>query len=313
MFGTTASSKEQKEFEKWLVESDESKEKEVALQELWASVDAAPDKAVYNSLRQVRGRITDSRRKKHIGSLPLQSIVRVAVVVLLFVSAAAGAYWLFDSPSLVLAKQTKIIVHKGERKQVFLPDGSVVWINADSELTYGSDFNTTTRTVYLCGEANFKVKKDPECPFIVETNSMRIEALGTEFNVMAYANDVKTTASLHSGKIQIDLKSVEASESYILTPNQQLEYDTEHKTVTQTSSENSSAEWVSGKLIFQGATLKEIIQALERHYNVSIMINQGESTDLYYIKFVQGESIQEAMRALEEMIDGLSYELGMVN
>ena len=90
------------------------------------------------------------------------------------------------------------------RKEIQLPDGSIVWINAQSTLIYEKKFLGIERNVLLLGEAFFKVKKDPEKPFVVNTHAINIKVLGTEFNVSAYPDNKNIITTLQDGSIDIN-------------------------------------------------------------------------------------------------------------
>jgi ferric-dicitrate binding protein FerR (iron transport regulator) len=191
-----------------------------------------------------------------------------------------------------------------------LPDNSQAWVNAGSMLIYPEKFSGDTRTVYLNGEANFSVAKDPEKPFIVSTNRINIEALGTVFNVQAYLDLPKITATLEEGKIRVETKS-EHPQSLILLPNEQITYD--HKTqllVKKTVDARRVAMWKEGYLIFQEASLVEILRALEKRYNIVAQFDSGKYEGrTYTVRFSPEESLQETLDVLKEIIGGFNYKI----
>src|SRR5690606_36229691 len=94
---------------------------------------------------------------------------------------------------------------RGGQYQVSLPDGTKVWLNADSKLYYPRAFSGNTRTVQMEGEAYFEVAKDEQKPFIVQTNRQKVEVLGTHFNVNAYSEEPISAVSLLEGKVKVSL------------------------------------------------------------------------------------------------------------
>ena len=94
--------------------------------------------------------------------------------------------------------------------QVILPDGTEVILNSKTTLLYPEQFRGDTRSVYLIGEADFKVKPDKEHPFIVKSNGFQVTALGTEFNVEAYADDACLPATLLSGSVRVEFNNLQS-------------------------------------------------------------------------------------------------------
>ena len=110
----------------------------------------------------------------------------------------------------------ELFVPYGESRQVILPDGSQVWVDAGSLLVYPKDFtDTETRTVYLTGEASFTVRKNTEKPFIVKTTYLDVQALGTVFTVASYPADSCTSTILGRGECQSGCKGRRTPAGYL--------------------------------------------------------------------------------------------------
>ena len=101
---------------------------------------------------------------------------------------------------------SEIIVPKGEKSHLILPDGSKVYLNSDSYLKYPAVFTKSERKVVLIGEAFFEIAKDQSHPFIVETKKFNVKVTGTSFNLLAYDNDLESSVTLHTGKVVIEKK-----------------------------------------------------------------------------------------------------------
>lgn len=164
-----------------------------------------------------------------------------------------------------------VTAERGQRAGVTLPDGTLVWLNSGSSITYTSDYGDKTRYVSLDGEASFAVAKDPGHPFVVEARGVTTEALGTEFNISAYATDDILTASLYEGSIRVNYSDA----STILKPHQQVSIDLRDMTATVTSDDTgmSEAPWRRDELTFDGQSLDEIAIMLGRVYNTEIQID----------------------------------------
>ncbi|MGH2644379.1 MAG: FecR family protein, partial [Chitinophagaceae bacterium] len=118
-------------------------------------------------------------------------------------------------------KQYEIVAEGGIKKHIELPDGTDVWLNADSKLSYNNEFNDKNRDIYLDGEAYFQVKKDASAPFTVNAGGITIKVLGTVFNVSAYKTDPDIQTTLISGKVQVSLND-DPGKKIILTPHEKL-------------------------------------------------------------------------------------------
>lgn len=155
----------------------------------------------------------------------------------------------------------------GETYKLRLPDGSLVWLNAASSLTYtASLIERGKRTVRLNGEGYFQVAKDKAHPFIVESNGQQIEVLGTHFNVSAYGDDPQTKTTLEEGSIKI----ASGAERRILKPNQQAILSEKGIQVKEIDAELALA-WKSGFFLFDRESLESIMIKVARWYDVEVM------------------------------------------
>jgi ferric-dicitrate binding protein FerR (iron transport regulator) len=177
---------------------------ESVMGKIWEETDAVADESTLRDLKALHSRI----RKAKI--IPL--LRRIAAVVLLPLAGAALMYWHMPEQQEVSPEWMECFVPGAERKEVTLPDGTHVWLNSGSVLIYDKEFHGKARMLYLNGEAIFNVARNREKPFIVKTNYMNIEALGTVFNVEAYSDAEYTTATLGEGKALVGLKNLESVE-----------------------------------------------------------------------------------------------------
>ena len=217
---------------------------------------------------------------------------------------------------------SQVITKPGSKTQVQLPDGSSVWLNASSHLTYDETFGKKIREVNLTGEAFFDVVKDPLHPFIIHTKAIDVKVLGTQFNVKAYPEEAFTETSLIRGSVEITVKN-RPDEKHFLKPNekmvvandlvinnndvkkpvepkelvstQSLSYDPADSIIVETS-------WVINRLIFhQNETFREMALKLERWYGVHILFADEKVADEYrpFISF-KNETITQALDILKE-------------
>lgn len=158
---------------------------------------------------------------------------------------------------------------KGETYQVRLPDGSLVWLNAASSLTYSATLiESGVRRVKLDGEGYFEIAKDKTHPFIVATEKQEIKVLGTHFNVNSYNDEPETKTSLLEGSVKIN-------EASVIKPGEQAITNSNKKTRIEEADVNSAVAWKNGKFIFEEENIESIMRKLSRWYNVEV-IYQGD-------------------------------------
>lgn len=165
---------------------------------------------------------------------------------------------------------TLVVPRKGQYTTV-LPDGTKVWLNAESSLKYPTAFTGADRIVELEGEGYFKVTHDSKHPFIVKTPNQNLKVLGTEFNLSSYTNDLSTMTTLIDGSVQLENKSGSAKQ--ILKPNQQATLTQSNYTIKMVDAEVYSA-WKDGAFRFKSTTLPDAIRQLQRWYDFEVDYSQ---------------------------------------
>jgi len=209
--------------------------------------------------------------------------------------------------------ETKTIVQtspKGKRSLINLPDGSTVWLNAESQLVYSKDFqNGNTREVFLVGEGFFDVTEDESKPFIVITSSIAIKAYGTAFNVRSYDSDKTIETTLLKGKIGISMINVEEYNGdqveTPLLPNQQAVFiKKSKKLVLQNNIEAEVySEWHAGKLYFDDKPLVEVLTIIERWYNVTIHLENPPSERCTFSAKIDNKTLREVLELFKTSTD----------
>ena len=176
-----------------------------------------------------------------------------------------------------------------------LPDGSIVWLNAGSSITFPKQFSGDIRRVKLSGEAYFDVKKSKH-PFLVETSMFTVKVLGTAFDVMAYHNEMPAV-TLDRGKVLLQTNS---SKSEYLNPGQQAVIDTLQQTISlrKVDTELYSA-WIHHQLIFKNELLQTVTKRLERWYNIEIDVNDQSLLNKRMTANIEFESIREVMELMK--------------
>lgn len=190
---------------------------------------------------------------------------------------------------------------QGSRTQMTLPDGTKVWLNAGSKISYSQSFGLVNRLVLLAGEGYFEVAHNEELSFSVESENVRVKVLGTKFNFRDYPSDAEATVSLAEGSVAMNSQQHPADEQ-LLKPGQRATVDKQTGKIRVEEYEVANAtQWTSGKLIFDGEPLQEIVKTLERSYNVKITIADNRLLTLrFYGDFLRQE------QTLSEVLDALA-------
>ena len=172
-----------------------------------------------------------------------------------------------DSLSFQGTQKHVIQIPKGGEYELILPDGTHVWINSDTKLTFPVAFDSNKREVTLAGEAYFDVTKDPKRPFMVKTANIEIKVLGTQFNVQAYPDDNKIETTLCEGSVNV----TDGELGVTLTPSQQAVYSKVTQALTTRKVDvRLYTAWKEGLFVFENKPLEEIMNTLSRWYNINV-------------------------------------------
>ena len=170
-------------------------------------------------------------------------------------------------------------IPNGGEFQVTLADGTKVWLNAGTKLTYPIAFVGKERRVRLEGEGYFEVERDENKPFIVEINGMEVKVLGTSFNLRSFAADNRSTAILVSGKIEVRTPT----ECIKLSPNQRVDLLIgENKLDVREVDAATYSAWTKGRFVFRRERLETILDDVSRWYNVTVFYEQSSVKDILF-------------------------------
>lgn len=162
-----------------------------------------------------------------------------------------------------------LIIPRGKTYRLVLEDGTKVWLNSETELSYPSRFTGSSREVKLVGEAFFEVTPNKEKPFYVMTNGMNVRVLGTSFNVSSYKDSENTSTTLVEGSVAV--KTTVGTER-IITPSERLAYNKKsHQVSVEKVDTELYTSWINGVYIFKNAPLEEILEKLQRWYDFSVV------------------------------------------
>lgn len=222
----------------------------------------------------------------------------VGKVAAIFILAFLGIrYWDLKSAEEEKTSLQSIYVPAGQRAELMLADGTKVWLNSRSTLTFPGEFTGETRDVKLDGEGYFAVARNEEQPFVVETNRYDVRVLGTEFNVIAYAEDSVWETSLLKGAVEIWKPGSDVG-TLRLEPNTMVSLK-ENKLVKGRIREPDYFLWCEGLLCFHNISVRDMMEKLKLYYGVDIVVNNQKLLQNRYTgKFRTKDGVEHVLRVL---------------
>jgi ferric-dicitrate binding protein FerR (iron transport regulator) len=227
---------------------------------------------------------------------PAYELMKAAVLILL---VWGGMQLLNERPEEEKAPPAfqTLFVPAGQRAELTLPDSSKVWLNAQSKITYPSRFEEGNRMITLDGEAYFDVKHRDKQAFIVKTKQMDIQVLGTEFSVIAYADNPVSEVALLKGSIE--LRPVCSNRSYIMKVNEHVRLNG-YKLQVYPISNYDYFKWREGLLCFDNETVENIMDKLQLYFDVTIDVKKKNILDHHYSgKFRSKDGVEQVLKVLQ--------------
>ena len=294
------------ELKAWIAESEENRVHFMKCQEIWFSAVQEQEGKYYDqekAFELFEKRVEKQKAEKRKARIPVwRGLYKYAVAILLFGFISYFSYQKGENSLRNALAEIEVEAPSGSQTRLHLPDGTTVLLNSDSRITYAQDFGVNSREVTLQGEGYFEVQKNPEKPFIVHVDDINVKVLGTVFNVRSYPEDSEIEVSLIKGKVNV-FSASETRDNVILAPDEQLTYDKRsgkmnhhHVDALQTS------QWTTGRLSFVNASVPEIMKAIERKYDVRIVIHSK-----YLDKEVFSGSISPKL-TVEEILDYMDVD-----
>jgi transmembrane sensor len=328
-----ATAEELRELDALLAESEDEVSME-ALTQLWEKT-SAPAKQATGELDEKWDRfnarldIMEAGENEACGpedpaasSTPLLKKIIKYTAYAAVVGLFAGIVYWKSVPGRTDQGITAVVAPANGVSKIILPDGSNVWLNSGSKISYRNNDENQCREVKLSGEAYFDVVKDAGHPFTVETAHFKIKVLGTAFNVRSYANDQNAEATLVRGHIELTLTK-SPDKKYVLNPSERFKLNSlpapaKSKNVKLGKSDSldfSSIElsrvqehtieglpsetlWMKSLINFDGTEFEEIASMMEHKYNVTFIFKDDEAKKLKFTGKFTNEAIEVAMREL---------------
>jgi len=275
------SEEENQQLHQWIQQSPENKKRLFAEKDIWDSYgfhsnqkryEAAPELEILKNRIEFQGRNS---------SIQLKKILQIAAILLIAFGLGWSSQFISFRPNNPIAETTmqEIFVPKGQVNQIFLADGTRIWINSETRLTLPSVFAQNERVVKLNGEAFFEVAKDKNRPFKVEVKGQQIKVFGTSFNVRAYDNSNKIETTLETGSIQL----LVGNQTTMLKPGEQSLFNkTENQLVVSKVDATTFSSWKDGRFEFQNEDLVEVFKIVERWYDVEITYDENTFRGMHF-------------------------------
>lgn len=253
------------------------RELEKILADVWEKYEGRADAPSFDEIARRLPAGTEKPRKK-----PLTRLVRWGAAAAVVAMAVMLGVTQHRNRALenFMERQVTLSVRSGEKAEVQLPDGTTVYMNAQTVVEYPSDFGLANRSLRLSGEAYFDVTKDAGRPFRVEVEGGAVEVLGTSFNVNAYPGSDIVETTLVEGAVRFTSHN---GKEVTLAPRQKAIYHRQYDllTVNPTNTQFETA-WTRGELVFRSAQFSDMMKKLEQRYGVTIhLIGNKYDSDLF--------------------------------
>ncbi|SHF88289.1 FecR family protein [Mariniphaga anaerophila] len=269
------------------------------LENKWDSSESEDVQLQFEQIRkQIRG--SSSYRKTRRLFIVLSKAAALLIVPIL----AAALYFYFTQP--VSDEMLTLSTQKGELTNVILPDGSKVWLNVDSKLSYPLNYGTKSRSLELKGEAYFEVEKNEKLPFEVTAGNVTTKALGTRFVISAYPESSEVKSSLVEGAVEVScgpsLKVLHPGQQFVLYKNRK-EY------TVKSFNKEYELGWKDKQLAFYLASFDDVIEQLEKWYNINIEYDSDSfKSETLTVRFEKNETLEQVLKVFSKA-NGFQYSV----
>lgn len=291
---------EAKEIEQWL-EIPENKLEFDRISQLWENTPNLKDAELFSADKNwtaMKQRM-DSLHKKTSKERNMH-FIRYAVAASLVIVLGLAVFFTFNSQNRKLVQYTAANVKQD--KPVILPDGTKVYLNRNTNLTYDKSFNDKTRTISLTGEAYFDVAPNSAKPFIIKTASAEIKVVGTSFNVMAYSNSDSVSVAVESGIVEMYSKADKESKLRLTKGTEGTYLKSDKKLTIANSFDSNSLAWKTNQLNFKNADITYVIASLEHAFGKEIKINSNNFRNCRLNANFNNQSLDVIFNVIEETL-----------
>jgi transmembrane sensor len=296
-----------KTLKEWCMESDDNRHYIKEKFELWfltGCEDAAERTKANSAFDRFCDRVSETKKTNH-RSITIRWIEIAAAVILILLLPMAG-YWLGGKHSYVNSDVT-VKTALGSRSELTLPDGTKVWLNSGSQITYSSSFGVKNRQLALTGEGFFDVTHNEDLPFEIVNKDFTLKVVGTKFDFKNYPTDKTATVDLMRGKVYIE--NSDRSQQLYLTPSQRMTLDKNTGQMKKVKIDISdTSDWTQGEIFFDEEKLSDIATELERCYNIKIVVEPNVRDIRFYGNFNTANSSLDEILHMISITELVKYK-----
>lgn len=285
--------------ENWL-KQDKNNQKELDdYQFIWQQVASLKEEKAVDvdaAWNKVKSKITTPNEVKVIEFTPKKRVfftpIRIAASITLLLASILAVFLSRKEAEIISLKTTN------QTLEQTLPDGSVVFLNTKTNLSYPADFEGDTREINLSGEAFFKVQRDENKPFIIHANGSDIRVLGTSFNVKAYTKNVKV--SVESGKVEFKHEKKQT----LLVKGDEAEFEAEKDTIRKsTMLDKNTFAYKTKTFVFEDSSLEHVIKVLSENYHTKIVLQNNNIKTCRLTTTFTNETLPNALTVIAETLN----------
>jgi len=271
-----------------------------AFEALWNRLSESESPEIARAAFERFGRVTC--RPAPLRRPALSAVLRIVrnAAAILVLPLLASAFWLWSRYEQTEPSYLEYAVAQGQTDSLRLPDNTLVWLNAGSRIIYPERFGRSARQVFFSGEGYFDVAREADKPFVLTAGGVRVQVLGTQFNITSYEEMKSVSVSLIEGSVRMDVDYRSAELSMILAPGDVVRYDkTSGELQRNRFQTDAYCSWRHGGFYFNNQPLSEIMAHFERIFRVRISILDAQLYDTHFsLAFVNRESLEEMLAAI---------------
>jgi len=277
----------------WIRNNEKSDQLEHLLYDHWKSLQTNPDDDsldYHKVLDQLKSQSQYTATYRFIW-------YKIAAAIVLLIMSTFAVLYIVNKQQTEFDDFELAYNPRGEKSHHVLSDGTHVWLNSASSLHFPQIFENQERAVYLEGEAFFQVAENQKVPFVIHTDKMKVQVLGTSFNVSAYPDDEQVSTTLVDGSVSIALPEalVSGQKDLFLSPNQRLSFSKKSNQVKlEKVNTDLYTSWKEGRLVFSDENFETVAKKLERWFNINIDLINGIKDERFTGKF-SNESLEQVL------------------
>ena len=295
------------ELKAWIAASPENKNYFIQQREVWFSAVSREAASKYNkdkafdTFKKRIGNRKEIEKTSHHG-FRLSMLWRYAAIIAVILAVGCFSYWQGGVNVKDTFADISVEAPLGSRTKLYLPDGTLVWLNAGSRMTYSQGFGVDNRMIELEGEGYFEVRRNEKLPFFVKTKDLQLQVLGTKFNVEGYSDKDDFEVTLMEGSVRVASR-IGLGDTLMLKPDSKACLQKDGRLKVIPVDDYNPYRWKEGLICFRNESFLSIMSDLEKYFGVSIVVENKNVLKYYFTgKFRQADGIDYALRVLQRDI-----------